>query len=873
MKIPRGSDARLKILLQVRFYRKKFRPAGSHISLLKHRQNDTFQEREYRLQGESVESVERDLRRLGFKSLSETGPADDLFVHYLDTSSSPFKKSTAQLKSLKLALMNAESQGNDKMKALFDFVLKESEREVKRIENMGPEQIYRMQSQTQDIESGTKNRPKSITSEKDLEQAIFSDLQDASDADNSMSLLPNIENMFRILSDLNMRRLASSDIISVEQMVMAFEIAKLIPISEFRQRGVLLSGHLLYSLGKVRMDPVNESFYIESLVFYGFYKKALELFNTNREKVNQRWWYEMGMMVCLRANQLAQFDKLLDCTFEKFGSDYCSPKVLRTAIRKKLYIRDFKGSKMLTKLFLRTVSTVGWTHSKSNTGRAASRTVLFTDEKQADDFLNGREQPTEADFIAIIQYHLFRNQKEEALDLLAKLILSSDVNHELLTMVVIKLKLFLLKNFGALKTELQPYLGHDNSKGIEKMRIAFEGATVQMNVRKIRKTYDNILFDNITAIASQPRLAEQIQRFALDPNQSPDPSRHDLSVRESSIQMQNILKSLLKNDMEAQALEVLTNLENLRLGSHTSEVNAHHYTVFIDHYSHKAQRSQNDKDIEKYRKQIAAIVERMASRNLQYNSTLLSSLLKHYRSVGDFDNCFNIVNSIFDHKLAKAETSGQNTSLESFFERRQVTKPLYLQLWKSLDLYNSFFDNGLGITERRSNHGAWKRNLKRQRSKINIHPAFDYRNLFKTMVRDDNVLPDANFYEAIIKGFVRVRDWPYVLATLKYMREISGLEVDKKLERFINGGLRLEYIAIERERLREIVSATHDFNTPLINSARRSVENRIKSGQILGDDSQNEDLGCVKNILDFVNAHRPETLVQVQEALEELEIR
>ncbi|SCV02304.1 LANO_0F16622g1_1 [Lachancea nothofagi CBS 11611] len=876
MNLSRASGTRIKGLSQVRFYRKRLKSRSSHVSQVNRHQNDLFLPQEYKLRAESAETVEKDLKRLGFKSLQEAGSVDDLFVDYLDSSSSPFKKASSEFSTLKSTLANVESlDSSNRMKALFEYLIAESEREVRRLESMGPEQIQKMHKRSQAHEDFEGDRGE-INSEKELERAIMRDVQNAARSQDTEVLLPNTERMFRILSDLNMRKLAGANIISVENMVASFELAKIIPIHSFRQRGILLSGHLIYSLGNVRMDPVNESFYIESLVYYGFYKKALALFNSNRQKVNQRWWYEMGMMVCLRANHLAQFDNLLQYTLEAFGPDYLAPKVLRTAIRKKLYVRDFVGSEKLTNLFLKTVAANGWRPSTFEE-RRNSQEIFFDDQKQADQFLNQKEHATEMDFVALIQYHLFRKQKDKALKIFSQLLSSPNIERELLTTVLIKLKFHLLKSFDILKNDLLSYLSNNADNYIRLAEESFNKAAHQSSVEKLREKYENIFFDDITAIASKPWVAQNVENFVINSLPQSNSCKGVDSSRSSSMQTQNVLKSLLNNDKELQALKLLETLESLppdreESAAFVKKANAHHYNVFVEYYSKKAQRTQNPKDRSKYEKKIEEVVTRVNEQNVRYNSTLLSSLLQHYRTKVDLDNCFIIINQVLNVKDVEVSTESPFKNLMSFFERREITKSLYYQIWKTFALYYSFFDNGLGTTELRSNYRAWKRNVLKERSKINVHPSCNYRELFEEMVLKDNVLPDAQFYETIIRALVHVREWSYIPAVIKYMSQINGIRVDKKLLRYINGGLRLEYIAIEREKLRDGGCTVHEFTTPIINSARRVVENKIKSGEILNESNTDRDFQITKNILGFLEEIRPDELLQVQTALEQLDL-
>lgn len=106
------------------------------------------------------------------------------------------------------------------------------------------------------------------------------------------------------------------------------------------------------------------------------------------------------------------------------------------------------------------------------------------------------------------------------------------------------------------------------------------------------------------------------------------------------------------------------------------------------------------------------------------------------------------------------------------------------------------------------------------------------------------------------------------------MKHVSGIDINPTLQRYINGGLRLEYIAVERERLlNEAKTNQNDKNytTPLVNTARRLIENRIKSGEILIETKTNVTEQVQQNILDFLKTHKQDDLEQVNKTFQELE--
>ncbi|SCU99961.1 LAMI_0G01970g1_1 [Lachancea mirantina] len=816
----------------------KFRPKNDDL-----RANDG---KEINIKAESQEKVLRDLKKLGFQTINIKDSAENAFLDYLEESKSPFKKSAKNLNKLKSELNNSDENAKDRIAAVFDFLLKEMEGEVRRFSSMTPEQVERISFKT----SGRDG----IDSENDLEKALTSDIMAAYTSQEKYSLLTYTENVFRILADLNSRNAAATDVVSIEQLVQVFELSKLLPISDYRLRGIFLSGHLLYSLKTLRMDPVNESFYIDALVYYGIYKEALSLFQTNCPRVHQRWWFEMGMMVHLRANHLQQFDRLFELTERQFGSDYISPKVLRLGIRRKLYVRDYSGAEKLTQLFIKIVRLCGITNEDQD-AMQASRSRDFENEEDANAFLNEKNPPSFNDFIAIIQYHLHRKRIDSGLKLLAQLIEMPGFQNEAQVSLVMKLKLFLLRDFEIFKQEIKPHMSKsDCDVHLAKLKEHFDALVNDKNAAAVKNNFNHLLFDSVVSLSSNPTLVNTVEEFITRTWFSP------LTEPDKSKKLRGILDVLLRQGKEEKALKILEHMEQATSrsnGSSSQQANAHHYAVFFNYYADLT-KDRKGKALEELFGKVKSLLDRMHAFDIFYNAVFLTSLLRFYRTVYDFNNCSAIVNPLIDSKLAKFELPHVDKGLKSFFERRNINLALYKEIWRCLHAYHIVFGDRFGIEGNSSNAAGWRYRINDIRNATQVHPSFTVRFLFKCMVEEDNILPDMGFYHLIIKTIIASRDWAFLPAILKYMSQVHGVSSNAKLMRYIDLGLKREYIALERDRLEQnLVVRGNDPKYSLANRARRHIEAKIKEGTILqetaaGDVSINDRI--IKNILQYLNS-------------------
>lgn len=848
----RASNSALRCLLRnnVRFYRRR-RPSTAHITALRGKkllQN----EKTSNLEPNSLGDVENGLKNLKFEELDVEKSLEDVMLGYFERASSTFKRSSTNFKSLQKNLTAEGVTDNEKTNVLFSYLLGETDLEIKRFETMDKEKLRALrESKSEDALND------SIDSEKELERGLVSSLFKPS-SENETYLM-NLDLVYEILTDLNNKKKpVGARILSVEQLVEAFELAKTVPIQGRRKRGIFLAGNLIYSLGNVRMDPVNESFYIEALVNYGLYRKAYNLFETNREKVDERWWYEMGMMVALRANYLRKFERLLALVDEKFpGYPYISPRILRLAIKKKLLLRDFASANSLTTRLLDIVDTYGLDNDQNNT----QKLINFTSENEADLYLNEKELPTGYDLLTVADYHLFKKKFDIAYKVMAKYLDKAGDSELGYQYFVMHLKLNLLRDIEPLKNSLENHMSPRVAEFcLGKLQGTFERIAKDANIDNT--TCQDLLFDGVDSLVADPLLTKTVEDLIVS-------SLRDKNLVSPSKSFHSLLKLLLASGREADAIKVLSNMEHVVEQSAQTEcsvdkhfypkANAHHYGEFIEYYTIKAARSRTKKQVAAWQKKVADTLERMNCLEIPYNAVFLTKLVSFYGQLEDFNNAFALINNIM--KERSEQVSGSDTERTSFYNRRLMTKGLYTEIWKACSRYFYLFSQDSHTLKRKSNYRAWNKNVSKIVESTEVFPNFSLRTLLRTMVNDDNILPDESLYFTILVTFMRKKDWEAIPGVLAAMVEVHGISISKKFSDYLKKGIEKEHLLLDRQELNKSVPNGREMALP--KGPRASGE--VEECEIYDE--------LVQSILVLQKHKHPDDVgfFQVSQALEELQ--
>lgn len=788
---------------QIRFYRLKRAPLD-HISHIPEVLNKTTikpdePEKCLFMKGETPEEVENNL--LSSKKFQEVNALDaiqETFIQYLKfCNGNTFKRSNKNLNNLKKTLESKESNSSTKISAVFNYLLEECDLEIKRLNTTGLRQVCDEEKRNED----------------DLEQSIMNDIfqsveEQLGDQENR-KLLRNTSFLLEILKGFNERfngviqpKESIIEMITFSQLAQAFEVVKLIPVEGKKQKGIYLVGNLLYGTGRVRLDPINESFYIESLLTFGNYKAAYNLFTTNKDKVNERWWNELGLMITLRSNHLRNFRKLLAETDVKFPTkdSYLSPRVVKLGIRKYLSIGHVTEANLLTDRFIKLVGEVGIIRMKDKQRGSPMGVKNFQTEEHATEFLNEAEIPSDYDYISIVDFHLFKKNIPMAAQLISKYMEIPGTTQEDAAFLILKTKLNMLKDFEKLRNifaKSKDYVVPTSN--IKMLKKAFESVITKYNTDA--PIYNDLLFENVSALTKSVVLTDFVEEFIA---QQASGQWMKLNSVSRSKKFNGLLNILLGVGEEEKAYNVLKKLEeashkskknpDLLYSQFYSEVNAYHYAKFVEFYSLKIQnmKARNISSFSKKecKQKVKSLLRRMQESEITPNAVFLREILNFYDSIYDFNSSFEIINPLLETKQQVSSESSLSTSDPSqFYNRRIITKPLYHKIWSVYCHYYHVLQNNSKILSKKSS--IVKKLIKRQ---IKIHPTCHLRALFRMTTKNGEVLPDRAFSKLIVSTFIKSGELEAVPAVLTFLTKKYDLDIDYDMSMYILKGLKRQYL-------------------------------------------------------------------------------
>lgn len=108
-----------------------------------------------------------------------------------------------------------------------------------------------------------------------------------------------------------------------------FEVAKVQEGQRKRNYRIKQVGDVLYSIENVRLDPVNESAYIDALFMMGNKYRALDLWQSRlgkRDVVESSYWHEFGVLLYIRRFDWRRAEEISADMEKRFG--YIPPKLI-----------------------------------------------------------------------------------------------------------------------------------------------------------------------------------------------------------------------------------------------------------------------------------------------------------------------------------------------------------------------------------------------------------------------------------------------------------------------------------------------------------------------------------------------------------------
>ncbi|KAL3232764.1 hypothetical protein RNJ44_04680 [Nakaseomyces bracarensis] len=729
-------------------------------------------------------------------SIDGTREMEDILVHYLEHINSGFKKSMKAINNLKseLKLLDQRGDKNSKISVILNFLIRESSIEINRLLNLGPEKVQEV------IEKGQRSKISNINpnNEEQLESAIIEELFLSND-NNSPSLpLANTEMLVSILSDMSKHTWEeNSSVITLEQLADIFEIAKQVPENLIKRRALYFSAKVLYDSKKVRMDPVNESFYIDTLVFFGKYNEALKLFNSNKDKVKQRWWNELGMMITLRSNQIGAFNYLLHETDSEYGDGtYLHPKIIRIAIKRYLTTRNISKANEMSDRLLQMIDILGVSNKIEDTD-----IINLQSLEDAEIYLNEVEIPSVSDILIIIKHHIHWKNTEKAYDLLAKyLVTAADIDNDY-RICISKLKLILLKDLDELENALYKRIDHDICKQITMkldQTLSEEKATLKID----KRISSQILYDKLNKLGDKKQSGiEKLLNYTKKELMNIKSQFANSKPKVEKEVYYNVLKLLLANNEEEKAYMILSVLEDMNrnylvANQKDGMLNSHHYALFINYYNNKLITARKKFQ---YEEKVLAIIEKLKNNKIAPSPEFWSNLIAYYRSTNRFDNAFDIINNLLAQEKYELEDQTDGIPMESY-ERKTFNLKLYTDIWityaKYFHLIASTSLNGVEIKQNKLSYLTKK--ILTGNSNL---PLLTSRELFFLMTVNDNIIPTPHLYIRVIKVFLKQNDLEGLMAVIVSMYSRHDYTISSSVQQYIIRGLDQIFFLIKKSKL------------------------------------------------------------------------
>ena len=809
------------------------------------------------LYADSKEAARQDLLKLGFheptssRNQKQSGSDNDLFYTYLRHINTAFKSSAKNYNKLMSYMEQNDSKISDdqRLSYIFKYLLTESQLEINRLRTMSVDEIARRKlERSRELASGN------TSSSQHLENLVLNDLlynnkEEEEDTNASQISLINTISLIQLLKDTlskvpttwNQPHVTG---LSIPDIVEAFECFKLVPVQKVAHEGILYSGLLLYNLGTVRLDPVNESFYINSLVAFGEFKRAFGLFLSYRDTVREKWWDSIGLMVLLAGNNMKGFWRLLSSS-KGVDPGVLSPRVIKLGLRKFIQINDLQKAKVLTQLFLRLVDKYG-IDEDDNDNNVLSKFVEFQNEDEANRYLNAVERPTRDDFITIINYYTKVKDLEMLGILIAKFleVVPSSKGYD---EVLLKTNLCLLQDFDSLKQLISGCCTSvpSNDANLQILKEKFQtilqryGDCEDLNTKVL-------LFNNINSLISNPNVAQTVKQILGSAAVSISPSSSSQSLQSSvntkatrSELYKNLLQLLLFSNPlssvknETKALEILKCMEECDEENPTVYVrpNAYHYAVFIDYYASRLKTGGKNKNKSKKRDKVLvkidSILHRMQKLQIEPNDKFLSKLLFLYNKLNDFNSCFEIINSVLERRtnpkeqVVVSQRNWDNVATGTGLHGgTPISMGLYYSIWMTYNRLYSLASVELSEVTEKSNYKLWRPVVKQHLEKLNIHPKYELAWILNNMINVDNVMPNYTFYRLIVGTLMKARDWELVSAVLTLMSDKHGCQIDLSFVRFVLEGIRREFVV---HRTHEILSETKSSDSGIDYATARTM--------------------------------------------------
>lgn len=586
----------------------------------------------------------------------------------------------------------------EKTQSLFAFFLEEAKREIMYYPNRDEFESTNSKTKQSDLERDLEFELKRTTlSQWNVTNERYKRLQ---------VLLTVLENLFK--------RQDGALVLPVDQMAQCFELAQYVMDDELKFRTRFLSGSLIYRLKKVEFDAVNESLFVESLMYYGESHEAQRILMKNASKVDQRWWYEFMIINYIDMRNFNEAENVAKHIQNKFGPEM-DERIYIQFINGYMTASNLERVQLWTQRFKDFVKKRGFaTSGRQEPGLGAT-------EEETLRYLNRIDPPTRESFLGIITSYCgineFSNLKallDSTSQLMDFYLVQRGASIEDLEEVLIDFKF-------EYQTKLRPIFSKlSDSKAEAHFNDFFTNYREQ---HKVQTKQADILESFFRSLSRTGRFAQIVDEFK---------TLTETQQRLTQKNMYTLISTLVKNGAIVDAFTVLNNLEE----SHREILNnpeileelvippvgTHHYIPFVRYYGRSA-------DVDK----MFEIIQRFTSTLGQHNPVILTQILSSLDRNKVFDVACQYIHGIILNDIHK-----QDPQYEDF-------RQLYSAIWQCLRHLTSPSRSGELVAQ-----------------------LPDLRVVFMKMIYD-RAVPSPDDYTTIIKTFALNRDWNAVICVLQYM--------------------------------------------------------------------------------------------------------
>ncbi len=521
---------------------------------------------------------------------------------------------------------------------------------------------------------------------------------------------------------------------AVDQMfyVQVFELCKNIEYLPLRRYGLIISGTLIYAPKKIRLDPVNESEFLNALSYMKEHRRALEIWESRRIKSDvkdARWWQELGVLLYIAARDFETAVTLTEESIKKY--DYLDPNIPVKFIQEYCKIGQVKDAMRWFQDFKRIASKYGVILKDEATEDVDLRHLQTVTPQFMIEHLNAKTPATAKQFNQILRAFFRAGYDKYGLSVL-KVMDQYPVTRQNIGRIVQELEYV---------TRALVIKSKHDLEATDQNPLDVLNDVVSKNIKENPEMLKNSRF-YLVWLHSLGHLGES------EPAVKVLDEMISNGIPVNSTHIQPVIKALLKNNKLEKALEFLEEMEKSFEQISKSEksgiippVNAKIYSLFIKHFSKLGQSDM-----------IQDIMQRMKRINLPPDQTIFMALIYHEYKLYDYGAVFDL--------YEYANSLG--------FPRVEKANDFYFLMFKILDKFHFTQQINRGKIKNTANT--------EENSETNTNKTpLSFRQAFRDLISIPKVSPSIDLYSFIFNCFLEAGDIVGAMAVAEYMGTVQNM--------------------------------------------------------------------------------------------------